>query len=82
MALRELLEELEDDPPGCDMVDMDKLLRECGYKCYDDGVTLLYVHDKWGSMLTFPRSKRTVPSSRFRDILEYAKERLRQEGRI
>jgi hypothetical protein len=82
MSLRRRLEELEELPPGCDFLDVDLLLRGCGYECYDDGVTLLYSHEKWRSIWTFPRSRRSIPASRLLEIIAFVRWHLEREGRL
>lgn len=82
MSLRDRLEELEQPPPGCELLDIDLLLRECGYERREDGMVFVYAHEGWGSILTFPRHKNSVPQSRLRQILAFVRWHLEKEGRI
>ncbi len=84
MGLREILEELESPPPECELIDLDKLLLECGYtpRVFEELDTVVYFHEGWDSRLTFPLSKRTIPGTRLAEILEFVRWRLEQEGRL
>ncbi len=63
-------------------MDVDSLLRDCGYECYKDEWTLFYAHDGWRSFLTFPASKSTIPQRRLRQIVEEVKWHLEREGKL
>ena len=82
ITLRERLEELELDPTGTDMLDLDALLRACGFTCYDHGDILVYRHDRWRSLETFPRTSRTVPVTRLVRILREVRAHLQREGSL
>ena len=82
MPLKNRLEELEQPPPGCELLDLDLLLRECGYECQDDGTIRLYGHDGWGSVLTFPSQKLYIPSGQLQRILDFVRRNLEREKRI
>lgn len=82
MTIWELLDELEQPPCDCDILDIDKLLRECGYtRDLEDGV-LIYTHAGWGSDYTFPASKSSVPVSRLVGIFANVRRHLEQEGKV
>lgn len=71
MGVREIWQDLEQPPCGCDILDMDKLLRGCGYDCQNDGDTLTYEHGAAGwPTLTFPAKGRNVSCKAVVDILE------------
>jgi len=84
LPVDEWLVELEGDLAGADMIDLDGFLRTCGYICfsYEDLATVLYRHEEWGSMLTFPQGIRTVPRKRLTGILEMVRANLMREGKI
>lgn len=82
MPLRERLEELEQPPYGCDILDVDLLLRECGYTCHNDGRVTLYAHDGWHSLWTFPATKTSIPRGKLEEITVYVRKQLEREGKI
>ncbi len=84
MDLRQLLAELEAPPPGCDLVDVDKLLTACDYGRHidEENDTIVYFKHGWKSYLTFPRSKSTVPGRRLAEIVALVKWHLGKEGMI
>ena len=81
LSARELLEDLEKDPSGTDLFDLDELLRGCGYQRYDYSGVYLYHHEKL-TPLTFPRSKLGVPVSRLMGILGMLRNFLEREGQL
>lgn len=82
MGLRERLEQLEQPPPGCDILDVDLLLRECGYECHNDGFTRLYTHEGWHSFLTFPATKTEIPHGQLQGLIAFVRWKLEKEGRL
>lgn len=76
MSIEDRLAELEQPPPGCDLLDVDLLLRECGYICYVDNDVIFYANEGWGSYFTFPRSKSTIPQGRLEEIIRIVRQHL------
>lgn len=82
MGLRELLAELEELPPGCDMVDVDKMFRLSGHEiCIDQQEdTIVYFKHEWESVWTFPRSTQKVPHSLLLAIIAKIRWHSEQDG--
>lgn len=73
-----MLFELEQDPTGTDIHELGEFLEACGYEktVYDDLWTILYHHEAWGSRLTFPLDRHSIPRKRLGDILAFIRDRL------
>ena len=70
-----MLEDLDREPAGTTIVEVDELLRACGYTCYDYQETLVYDHQEWG-LLTFSRYQHSIPTSRLKGIVAMLRARL------
>jgi hypothetical protein len=76
VPVREILEELEPLATGCEMVDVDKLLRECGYEVSVHGVIVRYTNDAWESILTYPAGKKYFPGEELQDLVAFIRRKL------
>lgn len=79
--LAQLLLEFEEPLEPIDVLDLDKLLRKCGFAFKRYEGTLLYRHVGWGLTFTFPDHRRDVPAGRLKDILRLVRDHLESEGR-
>lgn len=81
IGLAELLVELETSPDQTELVDIEQLLGEAGYKRKDraDGL-VLFVHEKWGSRWTLNRLQRYLPISLVNRIVLTIRERATKDG--
>lgn len=57
-----LAKEMELDPQGYDILDLDKLLQESGFECYAHAETLVYTHPGVPFPIALPRNVRYVPA--------------------
>jgi hypothetical protein len=80
----EWLKELEEDPAGTDMLDLDGFLLACDFTCHDhpESGVVVYRHREWGITLSFINGIRTVPTKRLVGILAMVRSNLTREGVI
>lgn len=58
-----ILSDMEQDPQGFDIIDVDKLLRDSGFECFAHTETLVYSHPDQPYPFALPRNVRYVPAS-------------------
>jgi hypothetical protein len=83
MGVHEKLRELEEPPPGCELVDIEMLMRDvpgCDCQVNEMQDTIVFYHVGWGHLLTFSRSKRYVPQSRLREVIDLVRSVLPKEA--
>lgn len=79
MELTTLIDHLEEGQTPVDLLDLDRLLKRCGFRCRDYGHTLVYSHDEWNLDFTFDRTHRQVPRRYVKHIFAVLRKNL-QEG--
>lgn len=80
-----LLLDMEQDLPGCDMLDAATLLELCGYQCVWEGEIRTFTHNGgtgWTSPLTFVAAARSIPMTRMVWLLGMVRAQLEREQRL
>lgn len=64
------------------MIDMDLLLRGCGFVRHEERECALYAHDGWNQLFTFRLDQTHVSQRRLEQVILYLRFHLGREGKL